>query len=889
MLISFPFLRSPQPRTDEDQNDGTFGLGEKSGKGTFPVSHQFGWHGGVHLVAPGGDANPEPVRAIADGEIVFARPSAPKPTQTPSGAERDANPLYYYAGWTSNGVVILKHKTEIGEGVEVAFYSIYQHLSTVAKADWKKGDKVYRKDPIGQAGDIYGKPNRIHFEIVADKANVAKLMGRSEGKLKDDEGRRNCVWGDMHIVVPAGALLYAVNPRTETRKYVVRAFNSTLGAANDTLESVAQRFRTTPARILALNGKTEAQAGDWWPRVTGAYQAAMASAPQAGKQPLALPTNAQRTIRVPAVYGAAATPPDDLTAEVWAQWTVQPIGRTKEALIVTLSEARGDITLITRDVSGERRGRESEPQGGYNLYKTAVVTYPGCPSAGYEMLRFGRILGSDAPAASDLHEGRLPHFRKIAIDANTTAFVDLNRAGVKVYSDADFPHWQGWTFIDDDTDGNSRCDSMQLLDLIEPRRPAQHPVPGLPGPGNVPRDAATVIDAATEYRGRLIRTYAKAQTGEMRERLSYCVVKMPSEWARDDFDKRWSWLKGSEGESAVANIVFPMCLGAPAYERLKRHHHALAFWEDAVAKGLTLDKEHYHFHPVRLIDALKRCSWRSTRELAQTLPRRSSPNAGGAIPWSIAWGRWTCGNGGDGFMPQNMHMAINRMWLKYGFVTPLRQAHFLAQIYKESGAFKSTVEKGGERYFRTMYEGLTPVEAGEDYDNKRAWLQAMGFLRGRDRPAYVLQRPGEIRAKAQSLGNTQLGDGPRFRGRGLIHLTGRNGYKVYGEFRNADFLTDPNPLRLAKDPSVAADSAGYFWTSKMMVSPNTGALRSGMNIHRRADLGMTDINVSAITTPVNGGSAGLLERQEFFKYIYFIFDDDEIMPSSSILKRQIEG
>ncbi|WP_230946418.1 peptidoglycan DD-metalloendopeptidase family protein, partial [Burkholderia cepacia] len=379
----------PKPRTDDDQNDGTFGLGEKSGKGAFPVSHQFGWHGGVHLVAPGGDVNPEPVRAVADGEIVFARPSAPKPTQTPSRAERDANPLYYYAGWTSNGVVILRHRTEIGEGVEVVFYSIYQHLSTVAKADWKSGDKVYRKDPIGKAGDIYGKSNRIHFEIVADKANVERLMGRSEGNLEVAEGRRSCVWGDMHIVIPAGVPLYAVNPRTETRKYVVRAFNSTVGAANDTLESVAQRFRTTPARILALNGKTEAQAGDWWPKVTGAYQIAMASAT---KRP-PLPTDAQRTIRVPAVYGAAAaTPPDDLTAEVWAQWTVQPIGRTREVLIVTLSEARGDITLITRDVTGERRGSVSEPQGGYNLYKTAVDTYPGCPSAGYEMLRFGRIL-----------------------------------------------------------------------------------------------------------------------------------------------------------------------------------------------------------------------------------------------------------------------------------------------------------------------------------------------------------------------------------------------------------------------------------------------------------------------------------------------------------------
>ncbi|WP_082160844.1 MULTISPECIES: peptidoglycan DD-metalloendopeptidase family protein [Burkholderia] len=741
MLISYPFLRAPKPKTDEAQDEGAVGLGEKSGKGAFPVSHQFGWHGGVHLVAPGGDANPEPVRAIADGEIVYARPSAPKPKTTPTGEERDANPLYYYAGWTSNGVVILRHRTEIGEGVEVVFYSIYQHLSTVAKADWKSGDKVYRKDPIGKAGDIYGKSNRIHFEIVADKANVERLMGRSEGNLEVAEGRRSCVWGDMHIVIPAGVPLYAVNPRTETRKYVVRAFNSTVGAANDTLESVAQRFRTTPARILALNGKTEAQAGDWWPKVTGAYQIAMASA----TKPLSLPTDAQRTIRVPAVYGAAAaTPPDDLTAEVWAQWTVRPIGRTKEALIVTLSEARGDITLITRDVTGERRGSVSEPQGGYNLYKTAVDTYHGCPGAGYEMLRFGRILGPDAPAATDLHEGRLPHFRKIALDGSTTAFVDLNCAGTKAYSDADFPHWQGWTFIDDDTDGNSRCDSMQLLDLIEPRFPAQHPVPDLPGSGEASQGVATVIDAATQHRGRLIRAYAKAQTGEMRERLSYCVVKMPSEWARDDFVKRWDWLKGVEGQSPVANILFPICLGDAAYERLKRHHQALAFWEDAVEKGLTLDKEHYHFHPTKFIDAFKKCGWLCKTELARALPNARSADV-------------------DRFL-----IPINFCMRKYLGGSPIRRSHFIGQMAHETGSLSGTMAEKGNSSASRQYE--------TDAD----------YFRGPD--SYVKFLAGQRYEKVSNdLGNEYspggTGDGIKFRGRGSLQITGRANYASYWVYR----------------------------------------------------------------------------------------------------------
>ena len=89
------------------------------------------------------------------------------------------------------------------------------------------------------------------------------------------------------------------------------------------------------------------------------------------------------------------------------------------------------------------------------------------------------------------------------------------------------------------------------------------------------------------------------------------------------------------------------------------------------------------------------------------------------------------------------------------------------------------------------------------------------------------------------LGNTQPGDGARFRGRGLIQITGRSNYRACGKALDFDFEGNPSALERRE---YAARSAGWFWRSH------------GCN--ELADAG----DFAKITRTINGGLNGQADR-----------------------------
>ena len=229
MVISPPFLPLPIAGETEAQwfaramnPQPAKAAGVDASEGSFPVSALLMWHNGIHLMAPPAPGGVLPVRAIADGKVIYLR----EPTKFTTDAKHPQNCSPNDAGpcWTDNGCVILEHNTDIGTTGEVAtsfvYYSLTMHLSALDPAV-KLNASIYRKDIVGQAGNIYGRTADIHLEICCDDIQIKRLIGRDpvwvppfDRAGPKSDGRTDAVFGDLFICLPATTATSATEPKS---------------------------------------------------------------------------------------------------------------------------------------------------------------------------------------------------------------------------------------------------------------------------------------------------------------------------------------------------------------------------------------------------------------------------------------------------------------------------------------------------------------------------------------------------------------------------------------------------------------------------------------------------------------------------------------------------
>lgn len=146
-------------------------------------------------------------------------------------------------------------------------------------------------------------------------------------------------------------------------------------------------------------------------------------------------------------------------------------------------------------------------------------------------------------------------------------------------------------------------------------------------------------------------------------------------------------------------------------------------------------------------------------------------------------------------------VPLNEAMAEYEINTPRRQCAFLAQVAHESGSL---------RYVRELASGA----------------------------AYEFRK---------DLGNTMAGDGKRYKGRGLIQITGRHNYRQASLALFNDTTTLLEHPELLEEPVLAARSAAWFWWS------------NGLNT-----VADCPNSFQVITRRINGGLNGYPERLAYF-------------------------
>ncbi len=149
--------------------------------------------------------------------------------------------------------------------------------------------------------------------------------------------------------------------------------------------------------------------------------------------------------------------------------------------------------------------------------------------------------------------------------------------------------------------------------------------------------------------------------------------------------------------------------------------------------------------------------------------------------------------------------SINSILSRHGINTPERVLAFLAQIGQESGGLRWTEE----------------LASGSAYEGRG------------------------------DLGNTQSGDGVRYKGRGLIGITGRTNYKWMSNALGEDFISHPEKI---SEPKWAVETAAYFWSHHP--KGDLSKIADKMDVKKSINDTQNDTAYRLITKRINGAEDG---------------------------------
>ena len=645
MIISPPFL--PQSGltlsdTDTDPMMTAVRKYERGYHGCFPVTFDRRWHCGIHLVP---DTQDEPVRAIADGEVVAYRVA-----QDPIGDGHKDESGHEVLN-TNTGFVLLRHVTDTGEGRTLTYYSLYmnlldltaqgqlapqsgtppQHTSPTALAAWLlatsdvtpgNGKRVYRKDILGYWGQSQGL-RHLHFEVFMTEDDFAAWFQQAGHEVQLAEKSpvqptSNDWWGHAYFVIPA--------------------------------------------TVVFVSRPDGPSAQAWFPELN------------AGR----LPDEKSR------LYVEAYFHKGQRFTRAWLD-----------------ENGDGECVLLTPEPVKDRY-RDYE----YKLYERAMALYPKCPSDGYELLRFGRIL-CDSPTL--LTAAEKATWVAVPFDTNgTQGYVDISQLAVIKLSDADFPACTGWQKIDAESaptgaDGLFSYNKLCRLNGDTPESPS----------ASAPADPSVLNQQLADY--------VQGDDGAWKSMTGF-VCHTKSEWDPVNNEERYGDLDRPDGYFGQRKETDP-----DGYAKYLGFVKKLQFLDQVAS--LSGGKKFWFFHPLTFIGHFRKCGWLSVLELSQTIPRRlieQTKDHANQIVYPTSEMRWSVALSRSRQFIRPLNLTFRKYCLSLNGV---RLSYFLGNAIQETAYLSRTTEDGGGQASYAPWFGrgviqLTFEENYKRYGQFKGWNDA---------------------------------------------------------------------------------------------------------------------------------------------------------------------
>ena len=841
--FAFPFLRKGRGQSEAsaqftDEHEIYRLLAEREPSGTYLVSRNGMWHGGIHITEAGAGQSLDldaGLRCIADGTLIAFRVNKTYPVSEIGEAGGGSPVQAPY----STGFALVRHTMEFPRGTKLTFYSLYMHLMSwddyanfpkrskpsYWPRQWQVTQYAQDRPSPGRNGQV---PDASQLGLRVRKSHPrGEIIGILPQGASVSVGKREKSWAqvtDLHgaSLIPPEAGGYVESSRAISGWIFVGQDNGGSTVAEFVQDSMFDRVMVTteqtsrPGDLQGTSGGIPIKAGDLIGHL-GRYDSL--NERTSGTRMAHIEVFCDDDIQSFLEQGRAWVNQHGPRKEDWtalglpSEPTILRIApgtvlyqRTRDNKFVPGAEPQlrktdtvqvYSLAELARDSNRRVAEKHPNPDPGYpvNWWHVEGVNAQGRPIDGWVC---------DFNHAS----GRVTReFAQKWVDFECLA--DVHDPAHTIF--ATTQEWAKWARGAEVADLASRSKLSPLMIKVYDALFTQ-------GDG---RQAV-----------RELRTLSQAERGGhpwLMQAASRLIVKHESEWANPS---KWRLLIVE-----LEKRTGPQ----PQHDEEQKRIEKLTWWDEVETAVPGFPRPGvFHFSPLGLVGNFLAAKFQFTLAMM----RRIFPGAQVEILQGVV-------------DELNAHIDV------YKLNSPLRRMHFFAQVMQETGA-SLTLEEGfvwgAEALITTfLYFKKNPKIARNHGYEKRKGIKADGDQM--DRSDFEVIANGAYGGRAElGNGDYESGDGWVYRGRGMKHVTGRANYRDFSKWNKKHQTEWPEDIvnfeenpELLTQPKYAVRSAAYFWVTR--------------GIPEIADKGAKANQVNAITAIVNKNTDSYAKRVANFEML----------------------